>query len=374
VTQDVSYKSLLRKVGIAYVVVVGAVVAMMLTADYGVADIYDRYGNDLWVEQLRSAVLEGRRAALMADAWRTILFVTLSASAIVAYALLRRKNNRKGYGVALATALALLIVWDLSGVAKRYISEDKWQESRPTEHIATEADRAILADKELGFRVLDLSADPFNSARASYFHRSVGGYHGAKLGRYQDVIDNYLRGYDGEVLAMLNTRYVIHNGEALPVETVTGVEPLGSAWFVTATTKADSARDALDRLGYENLRECAIVEDADVEATYAGGGVIELVEYAPNYLRYEYDAPAKSLAVFSEIYFPDGWRVTIDGIDADYFVADYILRGMELPQGKHTVEWHFRAPHWTLISVIMALCSVVVLLFVVRAVMMIVKN
>ena len=374
VTQEVEHKVLLRKIGIAYAVVVVAVVAMMLTADYGIADIYDRYGSELWVEQLRSAVLEGRRGALMADAWRTLLFVTLSASVVVVYALLRRKDSRKWYGVAMATALAVLIVWDLSGVAKRYISEDKWHENRPMEHIATEADRAILADKDLGFRVLDLSGDPFNSARASYFHRSVGGYHGAKLGRYQDVIDNYLRGYDGDVLAMLNTRYVIYEGEALPAEEVTGVEPMGSAWFVATTARANSARDALERLGYEYLTDCAIVEDADVEANYDSSGTIELVEYAPNYLRYEYDAPAEALAVFSEIYFPDGWSVTIDGRDADYFVADYILRGMELPAGKHTVEWHFRAPGWGLISVIMAVCSVVVLLFVARAVMMIVKN
>ena len=210
----------------------------------------------------------------------------------------------------------------------------------------------------------------FNSARASYFHRSVGGYHGAKLGRYQDVIDRYLRKFDGEVLAALNTRYAIYEGEALPMEAVTGVAPFGAAWFVATTDKAESAREALDMLGYEDLLNCAIVEDADVADYYNYSGNIELVEYAPNYLRYEYEAPAKALAVFSEVYFADGWSVKIDGKDADYFVADYILRGMELPAGKHTVEWYFRAPHWGVISVIMAICSIVVLLFVVRAMMM----
>ncbi|MBO7190302.1 MAG: hypothetical protein J6V55_06925 [Alistipes sp.] len=374
VTQEIESKSLLRKVGIAYAVIVVAVVAMMLAADYGLADIYDRYGNELWVEQLRSAVYEGRRSALVADAWRTILFVTLSASALAGYALLRKKGNNRWYGVTMATALALLIVWDLSGVAKRYISDDKWHAQKPTEHIATKADKAILADKDLGFRVLDYSGDPFNSARASYFHRSVGGYHGAKLGRYQDVIDRYLRHSDGDVLAMLNTRYVIYDGEALRAEAFTGVEPMGSAWFVSRCVYAPSASDALERVGYEDLTECAIVEDVDLDEGYDNSGTIALVEYAPNYLRYEYDAPAEALAVFSEIYFPDGWSVTIDGKDADYFVANYILRGMELPAGKHTVEWHFRAPHWGLISVIMALCSIVVLLFVARAILMIVKS
>ena len=375
VTQDIPYKSLLRKVAIAYVVVVGAVVAMMLTADYGLADIYDRYGNELWVEQLRSAVYEGRGGALRADAWRTILFVTLSASAVAGYVMLRKRADKRGYRVALAVALGVLIVWDLSGVAKRYISDSKWNDSKPTEHVATVADTQILADKDLGFRVMDLTnGDPFNSARASYFHRSVGGYHGAKLGRYQDVIDAYLRKYDGEVLAALNTRYAIYDGEALPMEAVTGVAPFGAAWFVAETTQANSPREALDKLGYEDLYNVAIVEGVDVAEVYDCSGEIALVEYAPNYLKYEYEAPAESFAVFSEIYFPDGWSVKVDGEDAEYFVADYILRGMELPAGKHTVEWSFRAPHWGLISVLMAVCSVVVLLFVARAVMMIIKK
>ena len=374
VCKGVEPKALLRRVGIAYGVVVVMVVAMMLTADYGLADIYDRYGDGVWVEQLRSAVREGRSANLVADAWRTILFVTLSASVVALYAVMRRRENNRWYGVAVATVLALLIVWDLAGVAKRYMPDSKWGEKRPTEHIATAADKAILADKDLGFRVLDLSGDPFNSARASYFHRSVGGYHGAKLGRYQDVIERYLRKFDGEVLAALNTRYAIYNGEALPMEALTGVVPFGAAWFVSEAVKAESAREALDMLGYEDLLNCAIVEDADVADYYDYSGDIELVEYAPNYLKYEYSAPAEALAVFSEVYFADGWSVQIDGKDADYFVADYILRGMVLPAGDHIVEWRFRAPAWGAISVVMAVCSVLVLLFVARAIMMIIKK
>ena len=128
-------------------------------------------------------------------------------------------------------------------------------------------------------------------------------------------------------------------------------------------------------LSSEFLDECAIVEGGDSLAkSYDASGSIELVEYAPNRLKYDYTAPTTAFAVFSEIYFPDGWSVKIDGEDAEYFVADYILRGMELPAGKHTVEWSFRAPHWGLISALMALCSVVVLLFVARAVMMIIKK
>lgn len=376
VTQEIPSKILIRRTLIAYGIIVAAVLVMMFTADYGITDIYEYYGRELWVEQLCEAVREGRSAALMADAWRTIGFVTLSQAAIVGYALLRERKGKRWYHVALAVVLGVLVVWDLSGVAKRYITDDKWYAQKPTEHVATAADKAILADKDLGFRVLDFSAgDPFNSARASYFHRSVGGYHGAKLGRYQDVIDSYLKYDDSEVLAALNTRYVIMpNGKVNTLDSWIGVEPNGPAWFVSTTYKATSASDALDALGREFLYDCAIVEGVDVKEAYDCSGEIELVEYAPNYLKYEYDAPAEALAVFSEIYFPDGWTVKIDGKEADYFVADYILRGMELPAGKHTVEWSFRAPHWGLISTIMAVCSIVVVLFVVRALMMIMKS
>ena len=375
VTQEIPARILVRRTLIAYGVIVVAVLVMMLTADYGITDIYERYGKELWIEQLCEAVREGRSAALMADAWRTIGFVTLSAAAIVGYALLRERKGKRWYHVALAVVLGVLVVSDLSGVAKRYISENKWQDQKPTEFVATAADEAIMADKELGFRVMDLdSGDPFNSARASYFHRSVGGYHGAKLGRYQDVIKRYLEDLDSELLAALNTRYVIYNREAIPLEAVVGVAPYGPAWFVSSTYKATSASDALDALGREYLYDCAIVEGVDVKEAYDCSGEIELVEYTPNYLKYEYDAPVEALAVFSEIYFSDGWTVKIDGKEADYFVADYILRGMELPAGKHIVEWSFRAPHWGLISTIMAICSIVVVLFVLRAIMMIIKS
>lgn len=375
VTQEIPSKILIRRTLIAYGIIVAAVLVMMFTADYGITDIYEEYGRELWVEQLCEAVREGRSAALMADAWRTIGFVTLSGAAIVGYALLRERNGKRWYHIALAVVLGLLVVSDLSGVAKRYISDEKWHTQNPTEHIANAADKVILADNDLGFRVLDLdSGNPFNSARASYFHRSVGGYHGAKLGRYQDVIDSYLKHNDSEVLAALNTRYVIYQGEAMPLEAVTGIAPNGPAWFVSSTYKATSARDALDAIANSYLNECAIVEGGDVEEFYDNSGKIELVEYAPNYLKYEYDAPAEALAVFSEIYFPDGWTVKIDDKEADYFVADYILRGMELPAGKHTVEWSFRAPQWGLISTIMAICSIVVVLFVLRALMMIIKS
>ena len=359
---ELSREALVRRILIAFGVVAMFVVAMTLTADYGLKDIYTRFGEGLWVEQLRTAAYEGRHAALIADAWRTMLLVAMATAVMLIYAY---KRETKSYaGIAVAVMLGVLVVWDLAGVAKRYISDDKWTNSKPTEYVATEADKRILEDNDLGFRVLDLSGDPFNSARASYFHRSVGGYHGAKLGRYQDVIERYLRRMDGEVLAMLNTRYVIYEGEAYPMAALTGVEPLGAAWFVEDIVTAATPREALDMLGSEFLDECAIVEGGDSLAkSYDASGRIELVEYAPNRLKYDYTAPTMAFAVFSEIYFPEGWSVTVDGEPVEYYATDYILRGVELPAGSHVVEWSFRAPRWGVMSALMAICSVVVLLF-----------
>jgi hypothetical protein len=191
----------------------------------------------------------------------------------------------------------------------------------------------------------------------------VGGYHGAKLGRYQEVIDRYLSEFNPEVLAALNTRYVIYGGEAMPTASVTGVEPYGAAWFVSGVERRATAREELEALGSVALDSVAVVAESvkGLEAEYDASGVIELVEYAPNRLKYEYEAPSEALCLFSEIYFPEGWSVTIDGREADYFAADYILRGMELPAGKHTVEWSFRAPAWRATSAVMGIASALIL-------------
>ncbi|MBP3548183.1 MAG: YfhO family protein [Alistipes sp.] len=372
---DLAPRGLYVRVGVAYVTVVVLVVAMAIAADYGLADIYDKYGDALWVEQLREAAYNSRHAAMMSDLWRTLGYVTVTAAVLVGYVALRGKFSRAKeegakclgreslLGAAMVAIVGGLVVVDLMGVADRYMYEDKWVETRPMELTPTAADRAIMADTDLGFRVLDLSTDPFNSARASYFHRSVGGYHGAKLGRYQEVIDRYLSEFNPEVLAALNTRYVIYGGEAMPAASVTGVEPYGAAWFVSGVERRATAREELEALGSVALDSVAVVAESvkGLEAEYDASGVIELVEYAPNRLKYEYEAPSEALCLFSEIYFPEGWSVTIDGREADYFAADYILRGMELPAGKHTVEWSFRAPAWRATSAVMGIASALIL-------------
>lgn len=344
--------------------VVVMVVTMAIVADYGVAGINERLGDALWVEQLRSAAYDARHAAFVADAWRTILFVVVAAAAVVTYALMReRRGNSTLLKASVVVVLGALICCDLCGVAGRYMAEDKWHDGSPTELVPTTADRVIMEDDDVAFRVLDLTADPFNSARASYFHRSVGGYHGAKLGRYQEVIDAHLRTFDAEVLAALNTRYIIDTESSVKrAEELTGVAPYGAAWFVSEVMPCATPVEELAAIGNVDLASVAVVGSATkgLATCYDASGEIEVVEYAPNRVVYEYRADGESLAVFSEIYFPDGWSVWIDGEEADYFAVDYVLRGMVLPAGEHSVEWRFEPPHRGAVNGVMAVASLAI--------------
>ncbi len=369
VCSRLSARALCRRIAFSVGVLFVAVVALLLSADYGLDSIYDELGEGLWVERLREAALDTRRSAAWGDALRSLLYVAVTAALLLLYVRVRERGSIWGVQGRVAcpvliSLIAIVMVADLVGVDRRYLGEEKWSEGAPTTIEATPYDREIMADTELGYRVLDRTADPFNSARASYFHRSVGGYHGAKLGRYQEVIDSYLVGDDAEMLAALNVRYVITPEGVLPLSAYCGVEPLGVAWLVEEVVRGGDASEELRLLDEVDLSAAAVVSRDETLAAerYDATGSIDLVEYSPNYLRYEYSSPTPSLVIFSEIYFADGWRAYVDGVEADYFSADYVLRGMELPAGEHRIEWRFRAPRWGVISAIMGVSSWLVLI------------
>ena len=217
-----------------------------------------------------------------------------------------------------------------------------------------------MQDKDPAYRVLNLTVSPFNDATTSYFHRSVGGYHGAKLARYQDMIDRHLSYLREGVLDMLNVRYVIESPEAEGVlyrETANG-----AAWMVSSVVRASSAEEEIDMVGrIDTKREAVMSEEYLPKNFNLSDGVVELVEYRPNYLRYEAVSEGDALVVFSEIFTKQGWTVTIDGVEAKPLRADYILRAVEMSAGKHTIEWRYRAPNWALVEGIAMCFSVVVL-------------
>jgi hypothetical protein len=301
---------------------------------------------------------EVRSEAFVGDALRSMTFVLLAAAMVVAYIMLRERGGIRGcvLATAMVAAVGMLLVVDMAGVDRRYMNEQKWHDAAPTEVVATEADKEILKDGDLGYRVYDV--DSRGSARASNFHRSVDGYHGAKLQRYDDVLHRYIYAENPEVLAMLNTRYTIAGGAVEQNYT------FGAAWFVNSVERVATPAEELEALGLADLATTAVV-GGDMEALkawYDASGYIELVEYAPNYLKYEYDAPQEALCIFSEIYYPDGWTAYVDGKEAEYFAVDYILRGMVLPEGEHTVEWRFKAPKWGVATAITGIASWLILL------------
>ena len=362
--QEVAARKKYIALAVAFGVVVVMYILMALNADYGLTALVEDMGSSYWVEQFKLLLREVRGEAFAADAWRSMGYVVAVAVVAAAYVALSGKGRVQRWvlNVAAVAVVGLLVVVDMSGVDGRYMNEDKWHDVAPMDVAMTKADRDILKDRDLGYRVYD--ADSRGSARAANFHRSVDGYHGAKLQRYDDVLHRYIYPENPEVLAMLNTRYTIAGGDVEQNYT------FGAAWFVSCAEAKATPAEELDAIGVVDLATTAVVS-SDVEGLeewYDASGYIELVEYAPNYLKYEYDVPAEALCVFSEIYYPEGWRAYVDGKEVDYFAVDYILRGMELPAGEHIVEWKFRAPKWGMATAITGIASWLILLSLVALV------
>lgn len=320
-------------------------------------------GADAELGRIVAEAMAAERASIMqADAWRSFMLVVLAAGTLFLY--LKRGRGR---GLMVAV-LGVLVLVDLLPVNLRYLSHDNFVPARRNRVVPTAADRRILQDKEPGYRVLNLTVSPFNDATTSYFHRSVGGYHGAKLARYQDLIDRYLTGLDEQVLDMLNTRYLIVS----PDSVIRRETACGAAWFVDHVLATDSAREEIDRLGEvdlhrvavvrrEALDRCASVGETLPEGDFKGG--IRLTEYRPNYLKYEYEADREAVAVFSEIYYDKGWRAFVDGVEVPSFRADYVLRALSLPASEGgVVEWRFRAPDWRCVETVTLLSSLAILI------------
>ncbi len=317
-----------------------------------------------WADRTAAAMAADRAAFMQADAWRSLLMVLLAAGSVVLFAL--RKIGRK----TAALLLAATVLLDLVPVDLRFLSHDNFVSPRRQQVTMTAADRAIRADETLGYRVINLTVSPFNDATTSYFHRSVGGYHGAKLVRYQDLIDRYLSELDDNVLDMLNTRYAIVAGaDGAPVPVRRGTE-YGAAWLVDTLRCLPDARAEIEALGTVDLRTTAVASplksgSMSLNSAPAGPyatGEIELVEYKPNYLKYTAKTEGEAFAVFSEIYYDKGWKAYIDGEEAPYRRVDYVLRGMVLPAGEHTIEWRFRAPGWNWTEGITLAASLLILL------------
>jgi hypothetical protein len=314
------------------------------------------------------ALISDRKTALTADAWRSFIWVLLSAAVIWVY------HQGKIKQWLLLSALGLILIADLWAVGRRYISTEDFITKRQADAVydPRPADRQILSDPDRYYRVHDITTNPFNSSMASYHHRTVGGYSPVKMQRYQDVIDRYLAQGNMNVLNMLNTKYFITADDQGQAVARPNPGAMGNAWFVENVNIVRSNNEELDRLDTADLLMNAFVheqfEDQVKGFDPVKNGTITLTSYAPDELVYKSSAPSDQLAVFSDIYYgPDkGWQAYIDGVKAPHFRANYILRAMNIPAGDHEIRFNFEPRSYRMgemISLVFSLGIVLALLF-----------
>ena len=333
---------------------------------------------------------EIRVSIFTSDAWRSFFVVAIGTALLWLYGMGKLKAKLT---IGVLLLLCLVEMWDVN---KRYLYDAQFvpQTARTEGFRPTDTDKAILEDKTLDYRVLNLASNTFNENNTSYWHKSIGGYHAAKLRRYQEMIEEHISpemsnlfkavseaGGDMAkvdasafpVLNMLNTRYFIfplQGGETMPLQ---NPYTLGNAWFVDEVQYVNNANEEIDALHKVAPAKVAVVDKKFAELvkqTAAPDSLssVTLVAYEPNDLKYEVDSEKGGVVVFSEIYYP-GWQAYIDGVEAPHGRADYILRAMNVPAGKHTVEFKFdpKSLHTTetIAFIALGLLAVAVLLLLV---------
>ncbi len=288
------------------------------------------------------AVREDRASLLTADAIRSLIFVVLAAGVLW---LLLKNYVKETAAIGL---LAVLIVIDLVGVDKRYVTNDDFVNKRFMEQPFQEsaADKQILEDSGY-FRVYDNTTYAFSSGRASYFHNSLGGYHAAKPGRIKDIEDFYLNPLDVGILNMMNVRYIITQSRNGGPVAQRNPYANGNAWFVEGVMLAENANEEITFLDSLDTRRVAVIHQEFTEKLPLeeiqrdSTATIELVDYKPNHLTYRSSTQTEQLAIFSEPYYPDGWNAYLNGEPVDYIRANYLLRGLPVPVGTHEIEFRF---------------------------------
>ncbi|MDP2335182.1 MAG: YfhO family protein [Bacteroidota bacterium] len=332
-----------------------------------------------WPQQLIDALIADRKSALRMDAFRTLVFVSLAAAGLWAY----WNNKIKGqYAIVLWVALILVDMWPVN---KKYFNNDHFTSKKEVAVPFREAtvDKEIKKDKDLYYRVLNLQ-NPFADARTSYFHKSLGGYHGAKMKRYNELITYGIQPEMQRLIAafkkpepidsvmntlpvinMLNTKYFIYDLNSPPL---VNSHALGNAWLVKDVKLVDKADEEVTSLKNLDPRSIAIINKSFEKElggyrSGSGEGEIKLTEYQPNYLKYEATVNSTvQLAVFSEIYYPKGWKSFVDGKETEHVQADFVLRAMVIPAGKHQIEFKFEPQSYYLGNKVSMVSSILLLL------------
>ena len=366
---------------------------------------------------LVQALVADRIMLFRQDAGRSLLLIALSAGALFWAYLPKGPANRK---VIAAVGIGLLSLINLFAVGKRYLNADDFTTPKDFNKPFAErpVDKIILEDQDPQYRVLDITVNVFNSSVPSYRHKNVGGYSPAKLQRYQDLIERYLTpeingiykalgeaetlddiaahmAGNTPVLNALNTRYLIVDEKYPPVE---NYGAFGPAWFVDSVVEAATPDEELALIGTVDLRAQAVVNARSFAAAQddrkgvvledrkgvALDGIIhsegvnchserseesiEMTSYTPNEVRYKYTSATNRVAVFSEVYYPNGWKATVDGQPLDIFRADWTLRGALLPAGEHEIIMRFAPSSYKTGATVSLIASLLLLLALAAAV------
>ena len=322
-------------------------------------------GSDGTIYRTLAEQIENVRVAIFkADAIRSFLFITLAAGVILLSINGKLKANYMFAG------FVVLVVLDMFTIDKRYLNNDNFIDKRKAEKpfVMSDVDKQILYDESLDYRVINLTVSTFNDASTSYFHKSIGGYHGAKLRRYQDIIDHYLSKQGAnywKVLDMLNTKYVIYNKDGKKKASV-NAEAFGNAWIVSNIKWVATPNEEIDAIATTDVKNVAIVNEefkdvvGDFNATQAAG-TIQLIDYKPNELTYSFDSSKDELVVFSEIWTKKGWTMWIDDVESPLFRADYILRSAIIPAGQHAIVMRYEPSIWRIGNTIQLIASFLIL-------------
>ena len=327
-------KALYSSVGL---IVIGLLYALSFSTFEGIRDAsYSEY------EGLLDAVKADRLSMLYSDSFRSIVLIVVGF--VVLWLFLKQQLK---YTTSII-AFAVLILFDLVQVNLKYVNGDDFKEARSIDkpYKASTADLQILKDKS-HYRVANFSTDPFQDGRTSYFHKSIGGYHAAKIGRYQDLIEFQLSKQNMQVYNMLNVKYFIIPGDDGEEVAQQNPDANGNAWFVKNIKYVQTADQEIRALDSTLTKSTVVVNENNIHkkinfSTEVDSlAYIRLTEYSLNSLTYETSSKFDEFSVFSEIYYKNGWNAYIDGELQPYTNVNYILRGMEIPKGEHIIKFTF---------------------------------
>ncbi len=332
------------------------------------------FGDPAFGPDILRALIEDRGSILRADALRTLIFIVLAAGLVWLYVTNKVKE------MVLVVALIALTYFDLFFIDKRYFNNDDFTTKRQAqERIApSPVDEQILQDKSLSYRVMDNRSNFMSDATASYFHKSLGGYHAAKLKRYSELMEYALPKNFMGVINMLNAKYVIQRDPQSNQDIAQqNPEALGNAWFVQNYRLVPDANAEMTALQTLNPKQTAVIDQryaGDLKGLttlqYDSTNTIQLVAYQPDQLKYESKAKSEQLAVFSEIFYKGNtdWKSYIDGKEVPHIRVNYLLRGLRIPAGTHTIEFKFDPPVWKTGMTIDLISNIALILLIVAGV------